>query len=396
MTIKNQQFKRRAMWGHPRLVWRRILGAWPLLLWAIAILGAAFLYQGSTRLTGLMGAVETVIEPVAPLETARLMTINVELGQRVKAGDVVASMDTLLFDADTAVDEAQLIEVEGTLQDYQQRVLEFVSSFEDAKNKAQFETETQVLSQKRDESVLAVLRAELGRLEELKKKGLMSEQDLASLRPDVASLEQTVASYPALIDIHQRRLANATEDETTMKKLLSEDAAGADVRFDILATIREMRKATDAIIRTTREQRKVLRESYVLRAAREGVVSQIFHQPGDVVPAGEPILRLVGEHPERIIGFLPETHLGDLQIGDTIWVWRQTGSTMRLSAKVESIAPEIDTLPGRVSPIRGEPLRGRRVVLTCPDGHDLIPGETLRLQLPPQGWGAWLDGLLAF
>lgn len=390
MSPTTKSYKRPAMWRHPRLLRRRLLESWPLLLWMAAIFLVLLMYRGSTRLTALVGAVETVVEPVAPLETARLLAIQVRLGQTVKAGDELARMDTLLFDAATAVDEAQLIEVEGTLQDYQQRVLNFVSSFEEARSKAQFDKEIETVNSKRDDSVLKVLREELTRLDDLKKKGLVTEQDMAALRPQVAALEQTVTAYPALIDIHQRRFNSASEDEKTMRQLLTQ---GTDMRFDVLEAIKAMRAATDEIIRTTREQRQILRGSYVLRAVRDGVVSQIFHQPGDVVTAGDPIIRLVGERPERIIGFLPEIHLGDMKVGDPVWIWRQNGESGHIEAVIESIAPEIETLPGRVSPIRGDPLRGRRLVLSFPAGQDLLPGETVRLQLPALGWAGWFERL---
>ncbi|MDA0576732.1 MAG: HlyD family efflux transporter periplasmic adaptor subunit [Verrucomicrobia bacterium] len=380
------------MWRHPRLVWRRILKGWPLLLWIGAVVLVMFFYRGSGQLASLQGAAETVTEPVAPLETARLLTLSVTTGQRVKAGDTLATMDTLLFDAETAVDEAQLIEVEGTLQNYQQRILQFVREFQDAKNQAQFELEMQILNQKRDKSVLAVLQAELQRLEDLKSKGLVSEQELARLRPEIAALEQTVAAYPELIKIHARRLQGATADEVAMRQLISE---GEDDQFDILSTLRNLRKAADAIIESSHSQREILRASYVLRAQRDGIVSDIFHQPGDVVSAGIAVLSLVAEHPVRVIGFLPEIHLGDVATGDSVTIWRQHSGAKPIPGVVDSISPDISGLPGRVSPVRGDVLRGRRIAIRYAPEFALIPGETVRVETTKLTLGSWIERTLS-
>lgn len=386
---KNSEFRRPALWRHPVLLTRRLLRSWPIVLWVLAIGLAIFFYSGSTRLSGMLGSVETVVVPIAPLETARLLTINVQVGQRVNAGDVVATMDTLLFDAQAAIDEAQMIEVEGTMQGYQQRVLEFVHDFATETSQARFELEAQRLDQSRDASVLAVLRDELNNLEGLRQKGLVSDRELASLRPEIAALEQTVAAYPALLAMHEERLRTAQQEEQTMRDLLSE---GQQESLDVLATIQDMRKAMTEIIRTSRERREIQRDGYTLRASSAGIVSLILYDVGDIVSAGDPVLRLVGEHPQRVIGFLPEVHLSDVKSGDAVTVWRTTADARAIPALVQSIAPEIEALPGRVSPIRGNPLRGRRIVVQCQSGtHDLIPGETVRVQLSEPSMFSWLD-----
>lgn len=394
MQATSKDFRRPALWKHPQVLWRRVLRSWPLLLWFAAIFIVIMLYQGSTKLSGIVGAVETLVEPIAPLETARLLNINVTIGQRVQAGDVVATMDTLMFDAKAAIDEAQMIEVEGTVQDYQQRILEFVHDFESATSQAQFDLESQRLNQSRDESVLKVLQEELARLEELRHKGLVSDGELAGLRPDIAALEQTVAAYPQIIAIHQGRYDGARQDEAAMRDLLATDAQDGAKDVNVLQTIQEMRGAMAEIIRTSRQRREIQRNGYTLRATNAGIVSRIEHSPGDVIPAGEPILRIVAESPQRVIGFLPEVHLGDVNVGDKGTVWRQTGDARGIESSVDSIAPEIEALPGRVSPIRGEPLRGRRIVLRLEGKHNLIPGETVRIQFARESPLWWAERYL--
>ncbi len=388
MNTQAKRYRRPALWRHPVVLGRRLLRSWPMGLWLMAVVVVIYLYQGASKLGGMSGAVESLVQPVAPLETARLTRLHVTLGQRVQAGEVVATMDTLLFDAQAAIDEARLIEVEGTIQNYQQRVLEFVREFETETSRARFDLQMQRLNQARDNSVLAVLRAELAHLEDLRGKGLVSDRDLASLRPDIAALEQTVAAYPELVRIHEERLRAAETDETTMRALLSPDDSAT---MDIMGTIQDMRQALAEIIRTSRERRDLQRAGYALRASADGVVARILHNEGNVVTAGSEVLRIVAEKPTRVIGFLPEVHLRDMGLGDTVTISRQSDRGQGFTGVVASISPVIEALPGRISPIRGVALRGRRVVIDCGDQHDLIPGETVRVILgTPRPW-SWMN-----
>ena len=195
--IKDKAFQRPRMWMHPRLWIRRILQSWPLLIWLALAVVVSFLYSGTTQFTAMTGVVETIRESVAPLETARLSEIHVRVGQRLKAGDVLATMDTSMLEAQAAIDEARVVEAEGTIMSFQQRVLEFERDFETAIRDTEFSLEIEKLNQRRDFSVLTVLKKESRRLEGMLANGLVGEGDLSALRAEIVALEKTVEAYPA-------------------------------------------------------------------------------------------------------------------------------------------------------------------------------------------------------
>ena len=135
----------------------------------------------------------------------------------------------------------------------------------------------------------------------------------------------------------------------------------------------------------SREQQRLLQmriDGYSLRAPRDGTISRVFKQPGEVVAAGEPILHLVAGGNGRIIGFLPERQARDVSVGDEGYVESARSASRRIHATVTVVGPDIVTHPGRVSLIRGQPIRGRRLVLTPDEGHGLLPGETVSIRLP--------------
>jgi multidrug resistance efflux pump len=444
LTVKTT-FDRGRLWWHPRLFGARLLRSWPLAIWLAAAIAAAALYSKHARFGGMTGVLMTVAEPVAPLATARLVSLAVERGEAVKAGQLLATMDTSLVDAAIAIDEARLLEAEGAIAGYQQNILVLVHDFDKAVTAAEEgitaakarkqdlvrllrQSEATVLDaeiklaelaakEKRDTAELAELQEEQHRREVLLSKRLIDEQSARELRPAIAALSPTVAVYPSLLDVLKRQLAASERQRDELrdslaaypaimkihKKRLADaikkhDEARKWLRLDddedASAAIRQKMATRTAILKANNARLALKRNAYVLRATRDGVVSRIFHEAGDVIAAGEPILRLVGQRSSRIVGFLPEIHLTDLSVGQEVSVWRGTGSGARVTAVVSSIAPEVQSLPSRVSPIPGEPLRGRRVILSITDDHDFVPGETVQVRAEGADW-LNVGGLLA-
>ena len=156
---------------------------------------------------------------------------------------------------------------------------------------------------------------------------------------------------------------------------------------DLLAVISGYKERNAALFGMFEARVALQREQYSLRAAKDGIVSEIFYSTGDVVNAGEPVMRLVSENSDRVVGFLPEIHIGRMFVGQETRISRRAAHGRSIPAIVESISPDVRALPGRISPIGGQTLRGRRVVLriTDPEAH-LIPGETVRIQRSMSRW----------
>jgi multidrug resistance efflux pump len=389
---KDRKFKRPKMRRHPRLVVRRILRSWPFLVWLGVAVATAWIYTRSVQFGGMTGVVESFSEEISPLETARLQSVDVAVGQEVKAGDVVVRMDTALIDARVAIDDARIAEAQGEVSGYQQDLLRLANRMDTAILDAQFELERIRIQRERDEAELAALDAELKRREGLLAQRLVNEQDVAELRPPVAALRSTVASYPSLVSIHDRRLAEAKDERRRLTVWLygadgTDGARNADAgnsMDDVAHAVERWRRWQETVFAKSQERRKRQLDTYILKSASSGIVSRINHVPGEVVPAGEPILRIVRKNSDTIVGFLPESDIHEVDIGDSVVVWRSNASSCKTIAIVESISPDIQGLPGRVNPM--QPMRGRRVIMRMQGSHGMIPGETVQVSLNRTGW----------
>ncbi len=147
-------------------------------------------------------------------------------------------------------------------------------------------------------------------------------------------------------------------------------------------TVKQGVEARESILTSGLERHLMQRESYTLRANSDAIVSRIFCEPGSVVRRGESVVLLVSDRSDLVVGFLPEVYLTELQEGDRVYVQRKSKRGSKVEATVTTISPEIRALPGRISPIKNQPIRGRRVMVTLGRDDSFIPSETVRITVP--------------
>jgi hypothetical protein len=116
-----------------------------------------------------------------------------------------------------------------------------------------------------------------------------------------------------------------------------------------------------------------------LRAQAAGIVSRIYHSPGDVVQGGDPVLSSVIEEAPMVVGFLSEHNARDVTAGMAAFLTPVSGRGSVIRAEVISLTPEVFALPGRMNPIPTQAYRGRRVVIKPEDGCALLPGEEVQI-----------------
>ena len=309
---------------------------------------------------------EAESETVGAVGTVRILSIEVKLGQRVAPGDVLVRLDPAGPALDLAVQEARLRDYEQGTARYRQTLQESERRCRQIVQEAAVALESERMNQARDEAELAGLKTELARLQPLIEKRLVNETELSALRPKAQALEQTVVRYAPLIAALQARQEQAAVDLEEVRRLLAETEQAAAATAGAAAQVRPAAAA----------------EPSVLRASRAGVVSRIQYQAGDVVVAGEAIVRVTAERSRYITGMLTQRQLLGVAVGDRLQVVRTADPAQAaLTAEVESIDPEVMDLLDPFNPAPRFPLRGRRVRLQVVDENAaLVPGETVTLR----------------
>jgi len=263
-AVEESKFKRPSLRGHPGSLFKRIFRGWTFLVWLAAVFFAIWLYATGIQFGEIMGVVDAVVEPVAPLETSRLISVDVVLGQRVKAGDVVAKMDTSVLDAEMAVASAEMTEAEQTVSGYQRDMLQTVRQCEMAIKDAEAALETANIQYQRDKAELDELVKEQNRRDGLVSKKLISEAEASVLRPQIAALEHAIVAYPALIKIQEKRLEGVQKEKEHVKSWLRLEGNG-----DVSAAIRQKMSVRSAIFKATLEMQRLQKRSEERRVGKE-------------------------------------------------------------------------------------------------------------------------------
>ena len=363
---------------------------WVWLFWLL-LLPLVWILLPLERLANpIAGLVSAETETVGAIETVRIRALPVEVGRLIKPGDVLVEVEGFAEQKDKleALDyTVRMLTVQQNAQQQEQGLFALELRTRQLLEDTRVALAEKAMEQARDTATLEGLRQEAAHLEPMVQKGLIPDTDLTRLRPQITALTETLASYPALTAALTARLASAqAELDQIAQWKAAQQAASASAQEKTLAAIGDM---------VSNLQRGTV--AY-LRAKSEGIVSRIQYAVGDVVPAGTPIIRITASSGISVVGMLRPHQAVIVREGMTLAVvppYRPTYK--RYLAEVTRIEPEVLDLTDPFTPLSRNrfPTRGRRMTLTLKnDDHDLIPGESVTIYLPPPTLRQKIDQLL--
>jgi multidrug resistance efflux pump len=376
---------------HPRIWWSRLKLKWPFLVWLGAIAFLVWIYGDAVHTGTVSGIIEVIHEEPAPHEGARLAKLGIREGQRVKPGEIIAEFDTAQLDAEIAQIKSQTeserfqfatrsAELDAQYKlDHTQLERQFEKTIDDGMLRLRELRFREQVDRSRHE----VLTNEVRQITSILGTAASDARELIVYRAEMESLARSLALYPAAIRDTESDITHAREQLEAARLWTNSigpvtNAIAAQTRY---AAAREFITAL--------QQRKT---SYTIRANGSGIVSRVFHHEGDVLKASDPIATIVLQGSQQIIAFIPEWMVHDVGVGDEGIVSQSMRRIPLIKAKVTAIGPEIITLPGTVSPVANQPIRGRRAVLKIEGENDLMPGESVAIRF---GDPAWLQQLKA-
>ena len=266
-----------------------------LVLIALGI-GGYVLWHSKENAT-LIGVVRTTEIRVAPEVGGQLVTINVQKGDHVKAGDVVAQLSAIELSASVVQARAALDQASAQRDNVYAGVrAEEVASLASAIDKAK--------------SRLDYAQSELTRKAQLVPNNAASQQDLDQAVNDAATARADVAEAQAN---HAAAVAGPTREERAI--------ADAQVK----AAARAVEVLERRLDKTT------------LRAPADGIVTVIVAEVGENLTAGRPVLAIAATGKQWLSFNVREDMLHGLTVGDKVEVVR-AGEGPR-SATVTELTP---------------------------------------------------------
>ncbi|MEH2482782.1 HlyD family secretion protein [Nitrobacteraceae bacterium AZCC 2146] len=297
---------------------------------AIALVLAAGALIYSVRHSGsaaiIVGVVRATQVRVEPEVDGQLVSIAVEKGAQVHAGDVLARLSAVELTAQADQARAALASATASRNNVYAGVRrEQIDSLKAAIAKAG--------------ARLDYLQAQLTRTSTLARQSFESQQALDQVENDAASARADVAKAQANYDA---AVAGPTREERAIADAQVQSAAAA---VTVLA-------------------RRL--EKMILRAPANGVVSVIAAEVGENVRAGQPILMVEAVGKQWLSFNAREDHLGGLTIGEPVSVMRN-GADGTIKAVITELRPLGTFATWQAERVIGD--------------HDR---NTLRLRLDPQ------------
>ncbi|WP_437527470.1 HlyD family efflux transporter periplasmic adaptor subunit [Sorangium sp. So ce726] len=331
----------------------------PAITFVLTLGAALWLHLGNGPRGRVFGFAEALPEALSPVETARVASIEVSVGEEVEAGQIIATLDSSVIDAEIAVARAEKAQVEADLQ-MELAVLE-------QELDTNRETVERHLAVHREEQRRAVAEAKVLDSEISRVKALVENRQ--AVLDDLTKLDLQQATVTAIASEKPRTLNMLTEQLKATERRrngLRDRTSGLAAKLDA-----DVRVATENIAML--EQR---RASYVLRAANAGRVTSIDRQPGDVVPAGMPVVQLLSARTgARAVACVPERFALGVNDGDSaeLYIRGQLGDA--IPGTVVAVGPLVSQLPPRCWPTPEMPAWGRVVTIALDAPMALVPGQ---------------------
>lgn len=339
---------------------------WTLLFWFAACGLTAWLFTLGGSYDQLNGTVDFKLESVASLEGAQIAQILVTVDQHVTKGTPVAQMDTSLIDQ----------EIEALKQELEIEHLERQRRFKQMVQNLRSDILQTELQQTQDKAELEVLNKELVRLESLLTQRLIEREVVIRQKARVAVLQKNLEELPKITAAYKQDLEEA---EVLYQESLKADSS-----------------AKDSSVSKQIELLNNRREHYTLRAANDGIVAQLFHQRGEIIAAGETVLKLIikqtspeGKPTKTVRGFLPEKFAHYAEMGTQATVYSPKNPENPIKMQITSVTPHLLSVPDQASALPNSVQRGRFVLLTPLPGEpvepidELLHGESVIIRMKP-------------
>lgn len=263
-------------------------------------------------IVGGNGRIEAVEIDVAAKAPGRVRDILVEEGAFVKAGQVVAHIDSDVLQAQRAEVEAQLQLAINAIEIADSQVVQ-----------RQSERAAALAVTRQREAELNAARRRLGRSDTLAREGATAVQERDD---DQARVEGAQAAL-----------------EASRAQLAAVDAAIGTARSQVIGA----RSNVDAARATLRRVEADIADT-ALKAPRDGRVQFRVAQPGEVVGGGGRVLNLVSLSDVYMTFFLPETVVGRVGLGTEVRIVLDAAPDYVIPAKVSFVADVAQFTPKTV------------------------------------------------
>lgn len=346
----------------------------PWVVWLGTMAGAAMLWRG-VHGGSARGYVETIDYAISASQTARIETVAVTAGQRVRAGQVIATLDATELGGELEILAAERRRIEAELgavtSDTQLRMGD--TTLRIAESLEANERTLQTLRGERavNAAEFTATSHQLEVLQGLVDKRMADRRELDAVAVKHAALKKELQAADGMITQLVAQVAAARD----RRQLLPTDATQR-------AT--EPLRAELAVLRRQEDLLRLRKEALTLRAPGDGEVTMLYMRAGEVAIAGTPIATIAGDggpasasmpSQARVFVCLDEAQAARVQPGEAALLY-PLGSGAAIPAHVDRLDPQISELPLRCWRDPKLPQWGRAAHVVPDDATPLLSGQS--------------------
>jgi multidrug resistance efflux pump len=339
------------------------------MILGLLTVGSLIWYFTTTRISkdlqliGTVDANEVVVSSRIP---GRLATLMVKEGDAVKAGQLIATIESA--DLDAALAAAEATASSGKWRVNAAEVTERENRGETANGASAAEAQVTAA-----QAALAQVQAQLARQKaDTSRTVALAAQGIASQQ----AKDEAVASLQAA-----EAAANAAADSVAQAEAALRQARAHQLLTEVSAQSVSESRDTAANARALAAQARVQRSYAEIVAPTDGIVNVWAARQGEVVTAGSAIVTLMDLSQTWVYAPLPETQADAVKLGDALRVVMPSGAT--IEGKVIAKMTEADFATQRDVSKRKRDIRTVQLKLLIPNpGDAYVPGMTAEVYIP--------------
>lgn len=348
----------------------------PWTVWLGAMSTAGWIWY-DTNMGSARGYVEGVVYTVAAPSPARVTSVLVTSGQHVTAGQVIATLDDHVLDAEIQALDAERRRIEAELGAVTALTAIQIADETRGIEESVGEAELARVQAKGERSVagaeLSALDDQIKEMRELVEKRMADRRDLAELLVQRAALREQQTAATGLI----RQLDTQAARARARRESLPADAT-TKVTDPLFAELKVVKAQMDVFA--------VQKEALTLRAPGDGEITSVLLRPGEVAVEGAIVATIAaGSSPNgggvpQVVACTTEQDGARVQVGERVRLKPLDGSVPPLNGHVERLAAEVGALPIRCWRDSRITQWGRPIYIAVDDPVPLLQGQSVAIE----------------
>ena len=320
--------------------------------------------SGDLKLIGTVDANEVLVSAKIP---GRVQTLSVEEGQTVKAGQLIAVIESADLDAARKAAEATVSSDQFKLGETVETQRQNQGEVTSAEKNAEAQVNVAEASLAQAKANYEHQKADTSRTVALAQQGIMSEQ----------AKDDAVTSLQADQAAVQTAQANVTAAQAALRQAQAHELLAAASARTVASTRGEVQNA-----KFLADQAGVELGYANVYAPVSGPVNVLAARQGEVLPSGGTIATVMDLTQTWVYAPLPETQADSVKLGDSLRVVMPSGATVQ--GQVIAKSPEADFATQRdINGGRKRDIMTVQIKLLIPNADEkFVPGMTAEVYIP--------------